>query len=330
MRKNKTLKTFLAVAVLALVSLIVCQFSPRPLWNVSHDQWMWQKTRIFSPRQNLDYAVIGPSHAWRGIDPNIISEKMNGATAWNLGRPWNGRDVDYFVLKELLERHDVKNVLISFVNRERETGHPYGPQIVSPSDAFAELAFFLKNTRMTDKDEVKERISVIAAYFANLSVRAYLCLLKGKEEPPPEYQKASDRANGYNVFTKESAWKENAGTPGKTWKFKLDKDVPMPPGSRVDYYLKRINRLCAEHDVKISFVFMPFYRHQLPGRKRVEYLSRLGEVLLPDIRELVDRKYWYDSTHLNQKGGILFTRKLVILLKKGKEASPYFKKFYAK
>jgi len=327
--KNKTLKTFLAIAALSLISVLVCRFSARPLWDVSDARWIWMKTRIFSPRQTLDYAVIGNSYAWRGIDPNVISEQMNGASAWNLARPWSGREVDYFILKELLERHNVRNVLISFVNVEREEGHPYAPYIISPSDAFAEMMFFLKNTRVTEKEKVKERIKIITGYFANLSVRAYLRIFRGKESLEPVYKNTSDRANGYNLFNEEKRRKEIKGKPKRSWNYRPGKNEPRPRGSQAEFYLNRIKRLCAEHNVNLHFVFMPFYLSTLPGKNRVDYLGRLGEVLLPEIHAFVKKKYWFDESHLNQAGGNLFTRKLVILLKKGKEASPY-SEFYKK
>ena len=323
--KNKTLKTFLAVVVLSLVSILICQFSARPLWNVSDVRWLWLKTRIFSPRQTLDYAVIGSSLPWRGLNPNVISEEMNGASAWNLARPWNGRDADYFILKELLERHDVKNVLSYLLDVEEEKVHPCAAHVISPSEALAETAFLIKNTRIADKKKVKERIDIITGYLANLSVRACLRIFRGKELLDPVYKNTSDRANGYNVHdvTRNPASVEELSAA--TWQVRVGTGKPLPAGSRAGFYLDRIRRLCAEHNVRLYFVNIPVYKFPLPGKNTVEYFGRLGEVLLPDIRALKNKEYWFNPTHLNEEGGNVFTRKLVILLKEGKEASPYYK-----
>jgi len=323
--KNKTLKTFLAIAALSLVSVLVCQFSARPLWDVSDARWIWMKTRIFSPRQTLDYAVVGSSLPWRGIDPNVISEEMNGASAWNLARPWNGREADYFILKELLKRHDVKNVLTYFLDDEEEKIHPYAAHVISPSEAFAETAFYFENTRITEKEKVKERIKIITGYFANLSVRAYLRIFRGKESLDPVYRRTSDRANGYHVFDTKPDPIYIEEIAGATWRIRPGTGKPLPADSRAGFYLSLIGRLCAEYGANLYFVNIPIYKHPLPGPIKVMEIGRLGEVLLPDIRALKNKEYWFNLTHLNLAGGDLFTRNLVHLLKEGKEASPHFK-----
>lgn len=324
--KNKTLKTFAAILVLALVSIVICQFSTASRWKVSDKRWAWIKSRVFSPRQEVDYAIIGSSFAWCAIHPVIISKKMDGASAWNLGRNWDGRDADYFIVKELLAHHHVKNLLLQFYDEERERLHPFALYLISPADALAEAVYYLKHTPITDKEKVKERINTILGYFANLSVRAYRQVLSGEQELGSYYKKTSDELNGF--YIEDGSAKQQtakfAELAGKRWVYHAEDKECLPSGSRSGFYLERIRRLCDEYQVNLYFVVIPLYLHPLPGKKTVDYFSRLGEVLIPDIRAVDDMRFWRNPTHLFKAGSRLFTRELIYLLQRGKEASPFY------
>lgn len=324
--KNKTLKTFIALLFLSLVSIFICQFFTRSQWNVTNRKWKWIKMKIFSTSETVDYAIIGSSYAWCAIYPNLISKKMNGKKTWNLGRNWDGRDVDYLIVKELVKHHQVKNIIIQFYDGEVQEAHPYYRYLVSPADAFHEMVYYLKNTKITDKERVKERINTILSYFADLSVRAYWQILREDEALNPAYIKKSNRLNGFYILDDTAKQQKSKFEKVKnmTWKIRPGNKEFFPSGSRASFYLDKIHRLCLTYDVDLYFVFIPQYCHTLPSKSTFDFFSQRGEVLIPDIKLITNMKFWRNPGHLFQKGSRIFTRQLIKLLKKGKEASPYY------
>jgi hypothetical protein len=63
----------------------------------------------------------------------------------------------------------------------------------------------------------------------------------------------------------------------------------------------------------------------LPSRSTFDFLRKRGDVLIPNLKGLTRMKYWRDLGHLYQEGSVRFTRRLIHLLKEGKETSPYYK-----
>lgn len=325
--KNRTFKTFVLVLLLALVSILVCGFFPVSPMDVSNSKWKWIKAKIFSPRKTIDYAIVGSSYAWCGIRPDLISDAMKAPTVWNLGRNWDGRDVDYIIIKALLEHHDVKNILLHFYETERPRVHPYTKHLISPGDAVDELVYYVRNTTITDKQAVKENIGAILSYFGNLSVRNYLKLLGKDAGYSRNLMKRNDRTNGFYIYDANLKQKKSqfARYENVPWKLEFGRRETFPSRSRSGFYLDKIHRLCAAHGVKLYFVFIPNYMQPLPSRSTFDYLSERGDVLIPNLKGLTRTKYWRDLGHFYQEGSVRFTRRLIRLLKEGKEASPYYK-----
>jgi len=324
---NKTIKTLLALMVLSLFSIIICQFSSDTRWNVTNKRWRWIKKTVFSPRRDIDYAIIGSSYAWCAINPNVLSKRMNNAAVLNLSRNWDGRDADYFIIKELIKHHNVRNIILQFHDEELERVHPYTDYLITPEDAFTEMVFYIKNTPLINKEKIKERINTIINYFANLSIRAYQQIFRKNEALPHHYKKSSDLLKGFYIL--DSRAKQQTAKfkklKGKTWNFVPAKKETAPDGTRADFYLDKIWKLCEKHKVNLYFVFIPHYLFPLPSKSTVNYFIRMGEVLIPDIRFVDEMKYWRNPTHLYQLGSRRYTRQLVHLLKQGKKASPFYK-----
>lgn len=328
MIKNKTVKTFLLIIVLAVVSIVVSQFSPRYRLDVSHSKWQWIKSKIYGPKQTVDYAIIGSSYPWCGIKSNLISQAFAGVVVWNLSRNWDGRDVDYFIVKRLLEEQDVKNILVHFYDDEVVRPHPYTPSVISPAEAAAEFFFTMKTLPLTDPEALRERVRSVLSYFGNLSVRAYMQRLRGEGSMPPKQKELNDRSGGFYIY--DAALKQNEADlePFKNnqpWTFEVGKPRAFPALSRVGFYLDRMHRLCEAHGVNLYFVYLPRYYETLPGRGAFDFFSERGEVLMPNMRGLTRREYWRDRGHLYQRGSEKYTRRLIRLLKNGKEDSPYYK-----
>ena len=323
--KNKTFKTFLLITCLSLVSILVCEFFPASRFDVLVGKWKWIESKIFSKRKTIDYAIIGSSLAWCAIKSNLISRGMKVSRVWNFGRNWDGRDIDYIMLKKLVEHHDVKNVLIQFHNIELLRVHPYTKYIISPGDALDEAVYYLKDTNITDKESVKTRINTILSYLGNLSVRTFMQIIRKNPGVRGWIKKRNDREKGFYIYsnTVKQIKEKFKKVIDKKWELTFDQSTSFPSRSRAAFYLDKIYRLCRKHNVKIYFVFLPRYMRPLPAKCTIDYFSKIGDVLVPDIKGITKMKYWWDPSHLFKRGPGKYTRRLVWLLKKGKEASPY-------
>jgi hypothetical protein len=138
--------------------------------------------------------------------------------------------------------------------------------------------------------------------------------------------KRNDRENGFYIYSNTLKQKkaEFKKVKGNQWELTFDKRTSFPSRSRAAFYLDKIYRLCRKHNVNIYFVYLPRYMRPLPAKATFEYFSKMGDVLVPDIKGITKMKYWWDLAHLFKKGPGKYTRRLVWLLKNGKEASPYY------
>ena len=98
---NKTIKIVLLLLFLFFWGGILTQSSYFRL-NIGQSKWQWiRQTILFEPQKTIDMAIIGSSHTMCGIRPNQISRAFNDAAVLNFGRYYQGRDADYFIIKEV-------------------------------------------------------------------------------------------------------------------------------------------------------------------------------------------------------------------------------------
>ena len=73
----------------------------------------WAHQRM---REPIDYAFIGSSHTLRGVNDGCIEAAVRSSgespavRVSNLGRNWLGRNLDYLMVKELLERQVTEKI----------------------------------------------------------------------------------------------------------------------------------------------------------------------------------------------------------------------------
>lgn len=325
--ENKTLKAVTMVALIALVSVLVSQFFPIAPWEIDDGKWEWIKGKIFSrPRKTVDYAIVGSSYAWCDIHPGVISENFPAALVWNLGKNWDGREIDYFIIKRLLKHHDVKNILLQFHDAEVERVHPNAASVMAPAEALAEMVFYLRHTKITDGGNIRKRLNTILSYIAQFSVRTFLHFCRPASVLQPELKKRIDLLGGfyqeYAGFEPKRA--DQALMKSQRWQLAMGSRKSFPANSRAAFYLDKIHRLCLAQRVNLYFVFVPHYGAPLPSQSTFHYLNRKGVVLIPDLQPVMGRENWLDRRHLFRQGAIRYTRELVKLLKNGKESSPYY------
>ncbi|MCP4151678.1 MAG: hypothetical protein GY757_28300 [bacterium] len=329
MKNTKTAKTFAFIIILSLLSILACEFFPIYPFNLSQSKIRWIKEKIYAPRETVDFAIIGSSYVWCDIKANLISQFQRNAKVWNLGRNYDGREIDFITAKHLLQHHNVKNMILQFYDHEILRGHRYTPFMISPSDAVAETAYYIKNILHLPPDLIKPRINAIVSYLGNLSIRTYFQLLRKEKPLHPKTKRRHDKVNGFYYHDDRLTQnkKDLAEFRGLSWDIRPGDATAFPIPSRSAFYLDKIHKLCLKHKVKLYFVFIPHLFQYLPSQCTFDYYNKMGDVLIPNIEPFRNLKYWRDRGHLFQEGSKVFTKKLIRLLRKGKEASPYYKHY---
>lgn len=329
--KNTTLKIILLLLGFCLVSLLLSEFSSETKLRVSDERWQWIRYKIFrTPHQTVDYVVIGSSLSWCAIKPSLISSEIPGTKIWNLGRNWQGRDADYFIIEHLLQRHRVRNLLVEFCTGEPKSPHAYVPYIILPHDAWGKFIDDFNQLKPSDilkySQFFKEVLVKNVTSLGEVTVRPCLQLFQRKNFPPDLIIKYDLSQGFYHVdseIIQDPAFFEKfKNQPEHQPRLRPDTDFPGNPYAR--FYFEKIKELASRYNVRLYFVFVPIFNVDLPDRSTYRYLSQIGDVLIPNIHGLYKMSYWRNDGHLFQKGSEVYTYRLIELLKKGKEASPHF------
>jgi len=335
--ENKALKSIIFICLLSLISIGVLNFDAFK-FCVEDRKWQWIRKKIFnSERESIDIAIVGSSYSWCAIRPSTITKGLDGLNAFNFGRNWHGRDVDYFIIKYLVKKHKVNRILLEFRDIENQEPHQYTKYLIGPKDAVSEICFNLRVLSYTDvitySQKFKRTITYTVELLGNLSVRPLLqsatTLLGNSESGEID---GIESGQGFYVHGDTHGQEKSFA---KMYRNKEAQEITLEKskcnrnnylvGSRSDYYLKKIKSICEINDTRLSFVYVPtFIKAYLPAREKVAYYKTLGEVLLPNVKGLFKVCYWRDKNHMFKEGSSKFTKELIFLMKYGPAASPYF------
>ncbi len=339
---NKALKICIIVCCMCFISIILCNLNFCKL-NIDDPRWQWIREKIFFDKsKTIDIAIIGSSYSWCGIKPKLISNELNGLNVYNLGRNWHGRDVDYFIIKHLAENHHIKQILLEFRDEENQNPHQFTKYLIEPDDIVQEMYYIIRSLKYLDilslSNNFKKNISYIIDCMSNLAIRGFekLCVRSFQKYfmknniLNEKQRKLYEKENGYyshgdHQVQNKKFLKKFANVKVKTISKKKYQESDYIPGTRADFYLKKICNLTQKKKIKLSFVYLPTYKKRvLPSQESFEYYSKLGEVLLPNCNDIFKINYWRDKNHLYKDGSVKFTNELISLLIEGTNNSPHY------
>ncbi|MGE0268844.1 MAG: hypothetical protein AB7S78_10380 [Candidatus Omnitrophota bacterium] len=333
----KTLKIFILILVFCLVSAVLSCWSGWDGLEVPDSKWAWIHSKIYkSPRQTVDYVFVGSSRTWCAVRSKQIENAFEHTQVWNFGRHWTGRDIDYLVIKALLEHHDVKHIFVEMIGQEDFAPHPYTKYLISPAEVVDEVYYHFKNSSwpsvLTYSPDFKERIKHIFNYMAELSTRFYrrplltLCANKPDLVELP----LNDATGGF--YADDSRLTQNKKFSDQYGRFQPFYPVSkgphiIPPGSYPEYYLKKIRGLCKEYDTELSFAFISDFASVLPSDQMFHHFKQWGEIYIPTLRNIYKPEYWRDKNHLYQKGSEVLTEEIISLIKDGVRSSEDYQQY---
>src|ERR1035437_774506 len=268
---------------------------------------------LYDGKINSEIIISGSSNALIEIDPTLISKQMN-SSAYNLGINGHNFRLQYF-RHQLLLKYNLKPKLIIQTISSTIFEKQYD---VYNLDQF--LPYMLNNKELEDVtmkfngyNNIDFKLPLIRYYGKKEAIlNAFFLLMK----PSSNHLL---RTKGYR--TKDIQWNndfENVQKKMKSLEIQLD-------SSLISLFEDYINE-CKQDDIKLIIVNPPeFIDGQQFVKNRSEIMSLFYQFskryAIPFFDYSKDsisfqKKYFYNSGHLNKTGAELFTNKLIIDLKK--------------
>lgn len=299
--------------------------------SVSDSKWRWIRKLSFpDTAQTYDYVFAGSSHIWQAVKPRNIETEL-GVKAINIGRNWDGKDADFYSLKNLLQNNHVKNVVLELYAEEAVGPHEYFPYIVDAEDLGGDIAQEGRKISLIDvltlSSAFKHFINQSFQATADLVVRAPTAIINhllGRLDCSTEACQKNDGSAGFYFddpnLRQEPAFYEK----WKDQRFELHfHEGRILEGSRAAFYVRKIKGLTDKYGAKLQFLYVPSYMGSPPGKNVVAFYRQFGPVLVPRLEPLYKIEYWTNSTHLFHEGSEVFTQNVIELLKHGPAASAY-------
>ena len=267
---------------------------------------------IFEGKINADILIYGSSRAWKHINPEMLNDSLHFST-YNLGIDGHNFWLEYLRHSLYLEKKDNPKYIILSLDIYTLMKKPD----LFNSDQF--LPYMLCNSKI--QEATKDYIGFNFFDYQIPLVR-YFGKLEALKVATHNMFKSDDikyRLNGYKAT--DEFWNndfDNAKKLMNSYEVKFDK----PSEVLFDKFLK----FCSINNTKIIFVYSPEY---IEGQKFVKnrkdviniYKKYSIKYKIPFYDYSKDtisyqKKYFYNSAHLNKQGAELFTLKLVDTLKK--------------
>lgn len=251
---------------------------------------IWLHDRIFENPLPIDIAFLGSSHTINGVDDSkietVLKEKQMHVA--NLGYCRLGRNLDYTILKELLQTKKTKILILEVLENENRYSHPIFPYVAAQSDVLLPVVFF-------NRDLIKDAFTALAFKTELLQEEVF------SSHERPEIQLNPYGSEGHKD-TAASDLLEN---------FFMKRQQPAQPQNQVEHsfyaaypkaYFEKIMNICRERNINICFLYLPSYGTALTVPSEIELYKKYGRVFLPPSRILRNRNNWFDENHLNKNG----------------------------
>lgn len=275
-----------------LVLLVILPVNKRLKYQGLKDDCLnhgiWVHDRIFENEKPIDYAFLGSSHTINSINDKLINENIDNGEAVNLGYCRFGRNLHYIILKELLSKKKVKHIFLEVREDENGFSHPIFPFMAETRDVLLAPPF-LNHQLFSD-------IWTHHVYKIELMQDE---LYKQEKEAPinlESYGFSASYDTASSTFLEEIKTKRSQP---KRQESEFERDFNK---NYVRAYLAKINELCKENEVKLSFIYLPSFASIIEKPKEMNTYLQYGEVIIPPKSIFDNKDYWHDENHFNHAG----------------------------
>lgn len=281
-----------------------------------HDRASWVYERLHFDPTPVDVVIVGSSRAAVGMDQVVLDHDLSafrGAAVHvaNLAFAQPGYDLSYVILREALETKKPRIALVGISEHGGRLGHPAFKDLADASDFLAAPPVvnwsYLPNLIYLPTRQVRLALDT--------SLWRFFGFARGFDPngyPGPDI----DLRHRFPVVLdpEEAARARGAETIDQASEryFRSGRQVHLP-GFLADtefaaerVYVRRMKALADAHDVKLMFIYMPFFK----GTTEVldlDFYGKLGTVLVPPADVTGVASNFMDPIHLNDTGSKLLS-----------------------
>jgi len=285
---------FFCMLMLPLLALFLTPYSKEFAYHYiekdcyNHGAWIYD--RIAKNTVPIDIAFIGSSHTIHAFQDKKM-EKISGSEFHfaNLGYCRYGRNLQYSLLKLLLQHRSPKLIVIEVHEDEEKNSHDIFPYLADTEDLFLSPTFLNKDYFSDIFDGTSARLEYFkSTYIFRKTISETDSRLYGYGE--------SDRI----------ATREELEDNRNAWKMRLArKESKSIEQLKIRYpfaYLDKMIALLNYNNIPFVFVYLPESGSKLNLPKYAAHYQQFAPLLIPSTEIINEPTYWMDASHLNDKG----------------------------
>ena len=254
----------------------------------------WMYNRIYNNNTPIDILFLGSSHTINGINDELLQSQYPNFHFVNLGYCRLGRNLLYSLFHKILEEKKPKHLFLEIREREGRYSHPVFPHLASTKEVFTATPIFNKDLLRDWGQHLSNKVDLFQE--AHFSPIVSIPLSQKEHGFGPSRDTASLQ---HLLEAKEH--RQNKDYSMHEWEHQFHLQYPL-------FYLKKIIALCAKHDIKLHFVYLPGYGTPFSLPLELELYQSVGNTLIPPDAILKNTDYWADRDHINQAGANELTR----------------------
>lgn len=260
---------------------------------------------LYDGKINADIIINGSSRAWVHFNPSLIEEKIN-KSCYNLGIDGQNFWLQY---PRYLEYRKY-NTKPKFIIQEIEAGSLSSNKSAYNLEQFLPYMLYKEDIRQYTKEY--NRFTVLDFYLPCFRYFGEVNTIFST------YNTSEVRIKGYKGQTKE--WNndyQNAKKNMDSYSVKIDSTAL----SLFENYLEQ----CKKENIKVILVQPPihiygqeFISNYEEGIKWIEEISKRHSIKFYNFSKdslSYQKKYYYNTRHLNKEGSIIFTEKMIPIIK---------------
>lgn len=291
------------------IDIFISHFLKKSTTHAQREYPTWNS--ILDGELNSEIFIYGSSRAWVSFDPQIIEESLS-SRAFNLGMDGHTISLQYFRHVVALQHNPKPKLIIhSMDHNSLQRGNFYNSDQFLPYMLW-DSTFYNSLLTYGDFMYVDYKVPLIRYFKKTDAIRAAFKVILQPGANTPQ------RIKGYQG--QDRSWNEDFSNASK----EMQEYIVIPDDSTVALFDRYLSE-CREQNIKVILVYSPVYiegQAFIKNQKQIielykQFSAKYGLLLLDfsDDEICRDKKYFYNSTHMNKTGSELFTRKLCSQIK---------------